>query len=398
MSLSEEKKINEEKQEETKFEDCHVWKYLRPFTNNKIFYEIVAFGRDLESKEKLKIENKKYLEKVVEDWQLSPYPPILEIVNITISALPTDSQSSERPLPFPGDESAPEGAGKDEAQEEVEEALPSEEGERVENDELGENAEAPDGKDNLKDTVLPIKTFIVFIDKNFTIHYKCRDENPGPDILAAINFARNISLGGEDYLHSAQRLEFKRIIAQAITFALLGQCKLSREHTEKGKQFLGKRLIECSRYWTLDFATKGAAGAAIALLFSMALVFSFSKNNVQYFTTYWHFFCAAFGGLFGAYLSVIQKANAKREYDASARHGIHRLEAICGIIAGVLFGITAFAALKSGILEKIFAPDWLKQGKVNAALVFFLGFIAGWGERIFVPKIVTEVEKSLPKP
>jgi hypothetical protein len=367
MDANEEKTAKEKPEEDAsnekkKADSCSGVKRLWRFIKNKLQCVVVTCKRlvGFQTDEKYK----EYLKDLKKYWDLSSYPPVREVTHVNLL---TASAEGETPKPPPTTPAADASATK-----------PAE----------GPNAEfipAQKGR------------FIIFIDQNYHLHYKW-DGAPLPqDTFVLIANALHVATGCDDYLYRAQRLEFKRTLAQAIYFALLGQKEISKKHAQKAKEFLEKRLIECSRFWTLDFATKAAGGTSLILLFGVLLLSWFYKRDILSFQSYSFFFHAAFGGLLGAYLSVIQKASAKREYDASARHGIHSLEAGCGIVAGVLFGITALATLQAGILEKIFAADWLVPGKNNPAFIFFLGFVAGWGERFFVPKIVSKFETKMPK-
>lgn len=222
------------------------------------------------------------------------------------------------------------------------------------------------------------KWFIVFIDDELAIDWVSNVEI-GPEAQDCVSLAESVGARRCSHLPREQILEFRRLIGQAIVAAISGSVKQSRELTESAAKFLKDRTVERSRAWTL-----GAAHVFL-IVFSallMELLFLFSNSLLAPKSGIMAYFVAAEGGLVGAYLSVIGKAG-RGEWDAGAGFGVHNLEVITKLIAGITFGAIAFIFTKS-----VHVPLSLKEISSDNFSIFVLGVAAGFLEKL-VPKIIS---------
>jgi hypothetical protein len=212
--------------------------------------------------------------------------------------------------------------------------------------------------------------FIVFIDTSLEIDWIA---NATLDINTAelVSYAESISSRKCTHLPEEQVLEFRRMIGQSIVNAIRGNLTQSRELASTAADFLKSRTIEKSRAWTLCTAH------VLAPLCAVLIILPIANERPEDWV-----YCI-YGGLTGAYLSIIQKAG-KGEWDAASGLSIHAIEVVTKLLAGLLLGVVAYALSRS-----THAPTSLKAISPDSASLFLLGVSAGLFERL-IPKMISE--------
>ncbi|MEI6197030.1 MAG: hypothetical protein WCS42_22165 [Verrucomicrobiota bacterium] len=225
--------------------------------------------------------------------------------------------------------------------------------------------------------------FIVFIDKDLDVDW-INNAPLDQKIEKSVSYAESIGAKRCKHMPREQILEFKRLIGQAIVNAFQGATEQSISLADGAAQFLKQRTVERSRSWTL------VAAHVFLVIFSAVLILCCnclnSLANGQSVDSGW--LCLAIqGGIFGAYLSTIQKAG-RGEWDAAAGRQIHYIEVFTKLFAGGVLGGIAFALSRS-----VHAPPSLKAIAPDGYSLFIFSVAAGLFERL-IPKMISTYTKS----
>lgn len=179
-------------------------------------------------------------------------------------------------------------------------------------------------------------------------------------------------------------LSFRRLIGEAIVFALDDDYETARKMLNAAAAFFKERSEETSRRWYLS------ASGLMAIPFGIVgLVLWLARGPIIQYegaTLLWICLSACAGGV-GALLSVIWRSG-KITLDCSAGRRLHYLEGVSRIWAGALSGTIAGLAVRYGI---VLAP--LAHGQALHGVMILAGFAAGAGERI-ATSIVSEFDSA----
>ena len=224
-----------------------------------------------------------------------------------------------------------------------------------------------------------LPNFIVFIDPAFDLDW-IFDGNTSAKISEKITEAEAVGGRNCKHLPIPQLLEFKRLIGHAIVAAIRSDGTQSTRLSKEAAQYLRDRTIERSRYWSLREAHLLTTAFAVLLYLVNCReprLFGFLPQETQA-----SLLLASFGGLLGAYLSIVQKAG-KGQWDSSSGVGLHRIEILTQLFTGILLGGIAFAVAHSR-----HAPKSIAAAASDAYALFILGIGAGLFER-FIPKMIS---------
>ncbi len=231
--------------------------------------------------------------------------------------------------------------------------------------------------DDKKDAVIEKDAFyVVFIDEDIAIDW-LTEKKLSPEQSDAISHAESIGAKECKYLPKERQLEFRRLLGQAIVCAIDGNLEDSRRTADAALLSLMERTIERSRQWTLQWTH----------IFLFIAVCTFSRyQSCSSDCLAW----AIFGGLIGAYLSIVQKVG-KGKWNAAAGQWVHVVEVFSKIVSGGVLGGIAFAVVRSPLCPKLLETD-----PETVYMFFLVGVMAGLFERL-IPRILSSYGDSVRK-
>lgn len=221
-----------------------------------------------------------------------------------------------------------------------------------------------------------LPNYIVFIDSDLNLVWISRNVQ-STESIACISRIAAINSTPCNHLWKSQQLSFRKMIGEAIVAALNGNLEAAAELGQRAEKFLSDRTAECSRKWTLRFSSLSLLGFIIAYYFYIRP--NLGDSNGQAFYGY-----AFFGGICGAYLSIVRKAGKER-LDSASGWGIHLLLVLTKMVTGGGFGIISYMFLSC---PTICPPLLTELGKSTMGIAL-LGFISGFCE-YFIPNIISK--------
>jgi hypothetical protein len=195
------------------------------------------------------------------------------------------------------------------------------------------------------------------------------------------------------YLKREHLLAYKRVLGQAVVAILQrgtdpDSLPVAEACVERAETFMRERSKEVVRLWYLKAAT---IATAIALVLSLiAFLISLAVTQVQVENMLLELSIGGFGAL-GAFVSGVLRLSAVSAHDARAGKALHYAEAAARIVAGVIAGMLAVAAIKSGVLlgGDVFKVDDATGDGLDQSryVVFLVCILAGASERL-IPNLV----------
>lgn len=225
--------------------------------------------------------------------------------------------------------------------------------------------------------------YIIFIDSKLELDYRFHKTIQDiPRFNQAMNQASLLETSISPDAPLSVRIFCKRLIGEAMACALEEDYDNTRTMFESASTFILARSRETSRIWYLTYS----ALFALPILGIGFLAWICIHNGIEtgLGTSFlWLAICGAAGAV-GALLSVISRSGALA-FDAIAGRKLHFVEAASRITTGMISGVIAGFAIKSGIaLKQVFDAS---QGQ------YFLLLAAcgvGAGER-YVGSIISDV-------
>jgi len=224
--------------------------------------------------------------------------------------------------------------------------------------------------------------YLVFIDAELDVDW-LYDGNLANDRTENVTQAEAAGARRCKHLPLEQVLEFKRLIGHAVVSGIRGSRESSQQLAKEAAKFLKERTVERSRAWTLMSAHLFLL-VLVSVLISLPLCLGFISSPSVIAFGLW---LGSFGGLLGAYLSVVQKAGSG-EWDAASGIGIHRIEVFTKLLAGTMLGGISFA-----VAHSVHAPPSIAAISPDSYSQFLFGFAAGLIERL-IPKMLTSFSKK----
>lgn len=231
--------------------------------------------------------------------------------------------------------------------------------------------------------IISTKNFVVFIDEDGDLDWEttpaydaAQDSDPSYDAKARnsiLNDAALLEATPCSGISAEARGHFKRLIGTAISCSLGCDYDGAAKMIGAASQYVDARSRETSRFWYLS------ASFAMAFGFSVVgMVLWWARDFFAEHITVTGLWLALAGvsGAIGALLSVIWRSG-DLQVDCSAGKDLHYLEATSRIIAGVVSGLLAGLAVKSGM---ILAP--LLEASQPHYVVLLASIAAGTGERL----------------
>lgn len=247
--------------------------------------------------------------------------------------------------------------------------------------------------ENIHHLIMETVDFIVYIDAELDIDWQTSDdydeaEPKKRDIHnQVLNYAARLESTPLDHHEVNVRLNFKRMIGEAIARSLDYDEVNGLKMLKGAEEYITERTNEKSRYWYL------LASGYAALFFAVVGILGWL--NKQYLIgvlgeTGFFLSLSSVAGSLGALFSIIQRLG-KSNMNSAAGKALHYLEGSYKIIAGCISALIIAAAVNLGIILPIFS----KVDNTHLAM-FLAGLIAGASERI-APSFISNVETTASK-
>jgi len=178
------------------------------------------------------------------------------------------------------------------------------------------------------------------------------------------------------------RLSYKRMLCEAVARSLCHDYVNADNILKSAELFVRARNEELARSWYLS------AGCKTSIIFiSLGILLWLNRVSVRGEIGDFPFLLAvgSIGGAAGALLSIIMRMG-NANLDSSAGKGLHQLESMSRIFAGVI----SASAVILGVHADIIFPMFAKSAKQSAIMVL-VGIVAGASERL-APSLIQSVE------
>jgi len=237
----------------------------------------------------------------------------------------------------------------------------------------------------IKFLILSAENFIVFIDHDIDVDWATADKYSPQDPKAhnsILNRAALLESRPCDGLSESIRLNFKRMVGEAIARSLQHDYKNAEQMLLQAEKFVTARNDEIARSWYLgSSAVTASAFVLIGLgLWSFRGWFKVQIGELPFFLI-----ISSVAGAAGALLSVVLRMG-KSNVDGLAGRRIHFLEGGFRIVAGTISASVVSLAVYAGV----FLPIFTEIKKQNIAMVL-AGLVAGISERL-VPSLIEKVQ------
>jgi hypothetical protein len=231
--------------------------------------------------------------------------------------------------------------------------------------------------------IISTREYIVFIDKDGDIDWETTqeyDEKAPKDVgydLAKANLIRNEAAVIETTpcgaLTPDTKLQFKRLIGEAIACVFDHDYDGAKGILGSAAQFIRARSEEISRFWYLS-ASFAAAALFLVLGFSLWLLRSYVSSLLTPLEMW--LALASVAGAIGALLSVIWRSGDLK-FNSSSGRALHYLEASSRICAGALSGFLVALAVNCEIILTAFTHNNNLHG-----IMILAALAAGASERM----------------
>lgn len=236
--------------------------------------------------------------------------------------------------------------------------------------------------------VLEADTFIVCIDSELDVDWSTNDgfqglndETRHHEILNRTALLESLPIYS---LPEQIRLSYKRMLGEAIARSLSDDYPNAIKALDSAEGFINARNGELARFWYLT------AGGAYAIIIAIAgLLLWFGRHEVKGLlgnTLFW-LAIAAVAGAVGALFSIIMRMG-KSSLDCSAGKGLHQLESVSRITAGMISAMLIALAIYADFIFSAFTKFSNKQ-----IVIVLAALIAGASER-WAPSLIEHVEKQ----
>ena len=231
------------------------------------------------------------------------------------------------------------------------------------------------------------ENFMVWIDPTYDIDWKTSKKFDKEKRIEEAEFQYTIATIGElecvptSQHGSAERLNYKRILGEALVLAFGQKYEESKKLLESAHIYIQKRNIELARKWQLITALTCGAIAGVTTLGALALR-HWLQGHLG--VTTFEFAIAFLLGCLGAVFSISLRLGHLNP-TSDAPRSLHVIEAISKIAAGGIGATMIIAAYKSDMLL-----SGLQQSASPMAAFALLSLSAGASERL-APSIVETI-------
>jgi hypothetical protein len=222
------------------------------------------------------------------------------------------------------------------------------------------------------------KDFIVWIREDLDIDWQTEDsydESIHTDRAKhrnILNRAAMIECIPNSHHEKRVRIDFKRMIGEAIARSLEGDYNNAEKILDSAAMFIEKRNIEKARYWQILSAIM--YGFIIAIFTVLGVIF---KNDIikEIGESAVTVLIAFSGGSMGAVLFMIFRIG-KVSYTSESPRSLHFLESLGRMVAGGLCGVIVGGGVRLGAIVPM-----LSSTNMPFLGIFLAGIGAGYSER-----------------
>lgn len=245
--------------------------------------------------------------------------------------------------------------------------------------------------------IISTREYIIFIDKDGDVDWETTreyDEKAPKDAqydLAKANAVRNEAAVIEttpcDALTGGAKLQFKRLIGEAMACVFDHDYEGAKAILASAAQFIRARSEETSRFWYLS-----ASFLVAAVFLALGLLLWLLRLHVSLLLTplgMW-LAMASVAGAIGALLSVIWRSGDLK-FNSSSGRALHYLEASSRICAGALSGFLVALAVNCEIILTAFTHNDNLHG-----IMILAALAAGASERM-AGSIISKFDNAEPK-
>lgn len=227
--------------------------------------------------------------------------------------------------------------------------------------------------------------YIVFIDDcldvdwKTSVEYDKKGHSNSPKFSNILSKVADVESIPNDHLQKPIRLNFKRLLGEAIARSLEGEYKVAAETVDKARNYILSRNFETGRYWQLT----SSAGIGLILMFLGLALWLLRNTFIPLLGLTGFFVLLTFcGGGIGALLSIISRIG-KVDVDSAAGKNLHYLEGALRIVSGGISGTLIALFINIGLVLPAFTNN-----KQQIAM-FTFSIVAGASER-WIPSIITQ--------
>ena len=226
--------------------------------------------------------------------------------------------------------------------------------------------------------------YIVFIDDSLDVDWKTSEEfdakghTDAPRFNVILSKVAEIECIPNDHLKESIRLNFKRMLGEAVARALEGQYDNAEEMLEKARKYVFSRNAEEGRCWHLE------SSSLVTLIFViLGLVFWLFRNAFIGIlgNTCFYVLLSTCGGCVGALFSIYLRIG-KVDFDSAAGKKLLFMEGGSRVIAGGIAGMLIALFIHVGLVFSMFVSN-------KHVAMFTFAVVAGVSER-WVPSIITQ--------
>jgi hypothetical protein len=244
---------------------------------------------------------------------------------------------------------------------------------------------------DVRHLILSSNTFIVFLDCDLDVDWCTSEKYDEADTEDHTRERNEILIRAamlecvpNDHQRESVRLNFKRMVGEAVARALERDYDSAKKVLEQARSYIEARNVEKARYWQLCTA------CTLGLLCGVSgLMMWWSRD---YFIRAWgepaYFLVMAGGaGAIGAVLSRIFRLG-RRSPTSEAPKALHMLEAASKVLAGCFSGLLAAGSVEIGLVLSLASGSGQKY-----ATMLVVAMASGASERL-APSIIARLETS----
>jgi hypothetical protein len=243
---------------------------------------------------------------------------------------------------------------------------------------------------DIQHLIISTKNYIVFIDSDLDVDWltsKKYDSKGHADLERynkILNYSAEMECIPNDHHDEKIRLNYKRMIGEAIARALDDDYQNAEEMLKKASKYIYDRNVETSRYWYL-LASSISGVFCIIISLGLWIFRNFSNEVLGINGLYLCIFSLA-GGI-GALLSITQRIG-KSTLNCESGKNLHYLEGFSRILAGIISALFISLLIKSGYILPI-----IKSSPNMNLAILFVSIFSGASERL-APSIITQMDKN----
>lgn len=232
--------------------------------------------------------------------------------------------------------------------------------------------------------------FTVGIDDEYDVDWETTAEYDaaGPKDVgqhnATMNRAAELESIPSDDLPTPWRVNYKRMIGEAIVCSLKHDYNNAQKMLDKAEAYIADRTRDASRRW---YATSSVATTIVITLFGILLWMMRDSVTERIGPTAFLICISGVTGAWGALLSILMRLG-RSHLDCAAGRKLHYIEGSLRIASGMICAVVICIAIRAGLILTAFA-----SGEKLPLVLALATMIAGASER-WVPSIIRQVDSS----